>query len=49
MKPQTIEEIIRRFSPAIERGLEITQREYEDRWARVQAAMKEKGYDLAYA
>jgi Xaa-Pro aminopeptidase len=49
MKTQTIERIIETWSPRIDRGLEISKKEYAERWAKVQAAMKEKGYDLGYA
>jgi Xaa-Pro aminopeptidase len=49
MKSQTIERIIETWSPRIDRGLEISKKEYAERWAKVQAAMRKKGYDLGYA
>lgn len=49
MKPETIEQIIQTANPGIKRSLEISKKEYRERWTRVQKAMKEKGYDLAYA
>jgi Xaa-Pro aminopeptidase len=49
MKTQLIEEIIALFSPQIDRQTIITRAEYVKRWERVQAAMKEMGYDMAYA
>lgn len=49
MKPDTIEQIIQIASPKIDRNLEISKKEYEERWAKVQEAMKDRGYDLAYA
>lgn len=49
MKLQVIEEIIEKAGPAIERGLEVSRKEYRERWQKVQLAMKEKGYDLTYA
>ncbi|MGZ4886708.1 MAG: M24 family metallopeptidase, partial [Candidatus Aminicenantales bacterium] len=49
MKSQVIERIIETWSPRIDRGLEISKKEYAERWARVQAAMRKKGYDLGYA
>jgi Xaa-Pro aminopeptidase len=49
MKTQTIERIIETWSPRIDRDLEISKKEYAERWAKVQAAMRKKGYDLGYA
>jgi len=49
MKVKVIEEIIENFNPEIERHVEISKKEYRERWQRVQNAMKEKGYDLAFA
>ena len=49
MKLAVIEEIIRVHGRAVRRGLRITRKEYAARWAAVQAAMRPKGYDLAYA
>jgi Xaa-Pro aminopeptidase len=49
MKTQTIERIIETWSPRIDRGLEISKKEYAERWGRVQAAMRKEGYDLGYA
>jgi len=49
MKPGTLEEIIQTANPEVERNLEISKKEYRERWTKVQKAMKEKGYDLAYA
>ena len=48
-KTRTIEAIVETWAPRVRRDLRITRREYEARWAKVQAAMKKKGYDLAYA
>ncbi len=42
---KTIEETL----PLVNLAVQVEAEEYRDRWARVQAAMKEKGYDLAYA
>jgi len=49
MKIAIIENIIAAHAPRIDRGPEITKKEYESRWAKVQKAMAAKGYDLAYA
>jgi Xaa-Pro aminopeptidase len=49
MKLKVIEEIIEIANPEVERGLEVSKKEYRERWQKVQIAMKEKGYDLAYA
>jgi Xaa-Pro aminopeptidase len=49
MKLKVIEEIIEKANPEVERGLEVSKKEYRERWQKVQIAMKEKGYDLAYA
>ncbi len=49
MNPDVIEKIIQNLSPKIEREIEISKKEYAARWARVQKAMKEKGYDVGYA
>lgn len=49
MNPDVIEKIIATHSPKIEREIEISRKEYAGRWARVQKAMKEKGYDVGYA
>ncbi len=48
MKTQTIEKIIEIHSPRIRRNIEISRREYQKRWGKVQGAMTAKGYDLAY-
>jgi Xaa-Pro aminopeptidase len=48
-KTRTIEAIVETWAPRVRRDLRITRREYEARWAKVQAAMRKKGYDLAYA
>ena len=48
-KTRTIEAIVERWAPRVRRDLRVERREYEARWARVQAAMAKKGYDLAYA
>jgi len=49
MKTQVIERIIETWSPRVDRDLEISKKEYAGRWAKVQAAMRKKGYDLGYA
>ena len=49
MKLRTVESIIAKYKPAIQRNRRITKMEYRDRWRDVQNAMKEKGYDVAYA
>jgi Xaa-Pro aminopeptidase len=48
-KTRTIEAIVETWAPRVRRDLRIGRTEYEARWARVQAAMRKKGYDLAYA
>ena len=48
-KTRTIEAIVDTWAPRVRRDLRIGRKEYETRWARVQAAMKKKGYDLGYA
>jgi Xaa-Pro aminopeptidase len=48
-KTRTIEAIVGTWAPRVRRDLRIARGEYEARWAKVQAAMKKKGYDLAYA
>jgi len=49
MKPKVIEEIIEKTNPEVERELEVSRKEYRERWQKVQNAMKGRGYDLAYA
>ena len=49
MNPDTIEKIIKAAEPGIDRNLEISKKEYRERWTKVQKAMKQNGYDLAYA
>ncbi len=46
---RTIERIIETWGPRVDRDIRITKKEYAGRWAKVQAAMRKKGYDLAYA
>lgn len=48
-KSRTIETIIETWGPRVDRDLRITKKEYAARWAKVQAAMRKKGYDMAYA
>lgn len=48
-KSRAIESIVETWGPRVDRGLRITKKEYAARWAKVQAAMRKKGYDLAYA
>lgn len=48
-KTRLIETIVERWAPRVRLDLRIGRKEYEARWAKVQAAMKRKGYDLAYA
>ena len=48
-KSRTIESIVETWGPRVDRDLRITKKEYAARWAKVQAAMRKKGYDLAYA
>lgn len=49
MNLKAIEEMVEAFKPEVERDVEIIKEEYEERWRKVQKAMKEEGYDLAYA
>lgn len=49
MKTNVIEGIINTYSPHVDRTLRIPRSEYESRWAGLQGAMRDKGYDLAYA
>jgi Xaa-Pro aminopeptidase len=49
MKRDTIEEIIESADLEIDRSLEISKKEYRERWQKVQKAMEQRGYDLAYA
>ena len=49
MDYKIVEKIIENASPEINRSLEISREEYEKRWSEVQAAMKQKGYELCYA
>jgi Xaa-Pro aminopeptidase len=49
MGTDVIEKIIQTHSPKIEREMEISKKEYNARWARVQKAMREKGFDIGYA
>ena len=49
MSDHVIEKIISTHSPRIDRTVAIPREEYARRWARVQKAMREKGYDLGYA
>ena len=49
MKNEAIEQIIQTYNPKIRREVEISRKEYAARWARVQKAMREKGYDIGYA
>jgi len=49
MKRDTIEEIIDCANPEIDRSLEVSKKEYRERWQKVQKAMKQRGYDLGYA
>ena len=49
MNPDTIEKIIKAAAPGIDRNLEIPKKEYWERWKKVQKAMKQNGYNLAYA
>ena len=48
-KSRTIESIVETWGPRVDRDLRITKKEYAARWAKVQAAMRKKGYDLGYA
>ena len=49
MKRDTIEEIINSANPEVDRILEVSKKEYRERWQKVQKAMEQRGYDLAYA
>jgi Xaa-Pro aminopeptidase len=49
MSDHVIEKIISTHSPRIDRTVAIPRKEYARRWALVQEAMREKGYDLGYA
>lgn len=49
MNAKILEDIITHYEAQIDRSLEITRSEYRTRWETVQKAIKEKGYDLAYA
>jgi len=49
MSTATLEKIIAVHGPKIDRSVGIAKKEYAARWARVQKAMREKGYDLGYA
>jgi Xaa-Pro aminopeptidase len=49
MKLRILEEIIEKANPSIKRKLEVSRKEYRERWLKVQKAMRDKGYDLAYA
>ncbi len=49
MKIHTLEAIVSHFDARVDRGIRISRDEYGERWSKVQAAMQEKGYDLAYA
>ena len=49
MKTQVIEGIVDTYGPRVDRGLRIPRAEYESRWTGLQDAMRDKGYDLAYA
>jgi Xaa-Pro aminopeptidase len=46
---KTAEAIVELHGPRIRRDLEISKAEYGRRWAKVQKAMRTRGYDLAYA
>jgi Xaa-Pro aminopeptidase len=49
MSPDAIEKIIAVHGPRIDREVAVPKKEYAERWARVQKAMRAKGYDLGYA
>jgi Xaa-Pro aminopeptidase len=49
MSIDAIEKIVTVHGPKINRDVGIAKKEYAQRWARVQTAMREKGYDLGYA
>ena len=49
MSDNVIEKIISTHIPRIDRSIAISKKEYARRWALVQKAMSEKGYDLGYA
>ena len=46
---RTIEAIVGTWAPRVDRSVRVSKKEYAARWAKVQAAMRKKGYDLAYA
>lgn len=48
-RARTVEAIVETWAPRVRRDLRIGRKEYRARWAKVQAAMRKKGYDLAYA
>ena len=48
-KTRTIEAIVETWAPRVDRSVKVGKKEYAARWAKVQAAMRKKGYDLAYA
>jgi Xaa-Pro aminopeptidase len=48
-KAKTIEAIVETWAPRVDRNVRIAKKEYAARWAKVQAEMRKKGYDLAYA
>lgn len=49
MISDVIDRIVTVHRPRIDREIRISREEYARRWARVQRAMNQKGYDLAYA
>ena len=49
MSDHVIEKIISTHIPRIDRSIAISKKEYARRWALLQKAMSEKGYDLGYA
>jgi Xaa-Pro aminopeptidase len=49
MNCRTVEAIVETHGPRIRRDLAVAQEEYAARWARVQKALRVRGYDLAYA
>jgi Xaa-Pro aminopeptidase len=44
-----VDEIVQEKSKSINIKIEITRKEYESRWKKVQSSMASKGYDLLYA
>jgi len=44
-----LEDIIKKHQSEIRRDLEITRKDYSERWAAVQKEMKKRGYDIGYA